>query len=310
MPKAPLNTTDPSSLADWLELNAVCAEAHSSSSTDLASLLRIATTPDDSEEQLLQDTFAELEARSIAAKCGYPFNRDGAVLRLKAADWREYAPYLFCLLLSARGVKFVTSPNPTRLFERLAGAAAQRLLGGKSHNFGFPRSQGLPSGFKEAVEALCKSTQEGDGLDPTAKVYDEKDDALDVVAWRPFPDKWPGQLMLFGQCAAGNDWISKRSELDPGAFSNKWFRKSPQSPVIKAFFIPHRVERDRWRNLCYDAGLILERCRLAYWARGAGKYEDHIEWLKAAIKKLNQESTTKKKPKAKKKSKAGGKLKN
>ena len=93
------------------------------------------------------------------------------------------------------------------------------------------------------------------------------DRALDVVAWRDFNDQSPGKLLLFGQCASGNDWdkAGKLAELNPQEFFEEFMMSVPASPFVKAYFIPHRVERRYWTYYTRHSGMIFDRCRIASW---------------------------------------------
>jgi hypothetical protein len=90
------------------------------------------------------------------------------------------------------------------------------------------------------------------------------------VAWRGFHDNRESKLVIFGQCATGQDWPEKVSELQPEAFWDHWMLVSQVSPLERSFFIPHRVrdegEGETWRYYARYAGILFDRCRVAYWA--------------------------------------------
>jgi hypothetical protein len=90
-----------------------------------------------------------------------------------------------------------------------------------------------------------------------------------------------------GQCAAGSDWETKRTELIPESFWNKWATRQPVHRPTKAFFTPHRVELARWRHFGYDAGIVFDRCRIAYLTHGQETYQKQVMWASATLDKIN-----------------------
>lgn len=285
MVMAPPDPTDCLRLADWMEVETLVAPQRSASRTEVLSLLRIGAVGDQTDEdRIILDAFGELERRSIAADSSYPFIVDGSLLTLRSDNWRNYAAYVFCLLVSYKGVQEASGLNPKRLFEEIASIAAQRYLVGQARHFGFPRPR-QPKSFAGAVSNLCQEMREGEGYHDPGYKHDAKDDAVDIIAWRPFQDNLPGKMLLFGQCAAGSDWYGKRSDRDPKAFCDMWMKRPPVSPMVKAFFIPHRLESERWEHLGRYAGIVFDRCRIAYFSHGEDSYSRHIRWSESVLRK-------------------------
>ncbi len=283
MLRAPTRPTDPLQLADWIELRSLIAPDRNASRMELQSLLRIsAIVSEEEQERLILATFAELSRRAAASREAYPFSVEGSLVRLRSQRWQDYPAYVFCLLVSYVGARKWGKLDATRLFEEIAGLALSRYVDGQAEQFGFPRPT-LPKSFLAAVEALCVSMKEGKGVRESSAHLSAKDEALDIVAWRPFPDGLSGKLIVFGQCAAGKNWFDKRSELVPTSFCKKWMEEQPVIDPIKAFVIPHRVETARWYHLSCDAGIVFERCRLAYFSHGADRLADHVRWSKAIL---------------------------
>ncbi len=262
-------------LADWLELQALLSPDGNSSRGDLESALRPLSAfdgvQDEEIERKILDVFDEIESRSTAAGAAYPYNLDygrSGVIELKS-EWRNYPVYMFCLCLSYFGwdTRCARSINPPKLFEEISCLAARQYLQGEAVGFGAPRTQ-LPPGFAMAIDKLCQCIGEGEGYiqSPT---LNRQDDRLDVVAWKDFPDRLPSKLIMFGQCATGENWQDKLSELQPGNFWGLWMRRSTASPLIRSFFVPHRVERGSWRYVTQYGGLFFDRCRVALWAHNA-----------------------------------------
>jgi hypothetical protein len=119
--------------------------------------------------------------------------------------------------------------------------------------------------FKKAINALCGELGEGDGFNDSPILH-KKDDKIDIVSWRDFNDKRPGKLVLFGQCATGNNWIDKVDEVQPDRFWKQWILRPNVSHLMRVFYIPHRVDKAYWDYYSRAVGLLFDRCRLAYWA--------------------------------------------
>ncbi len=265
----PDSPTDKIRLADWLEIYALLSPDGNSSRGDLESALRTSGLFARDESEAIEikalDVFSELEDRTKAAKDAYPFKIEGSLLR--KLDWRTHPAYVFCLCLSYFGCreKKGSKAFPRRWFEHLSRDAAQHYLGGKALRFGSPRLKTeLPVRFNEAINYICKKLNEGAGY-KAGGLSDRKDDALDIIAWRHFPDELPGKLILFGNCASEKNWEgSKKTELTPEPFCSDWMIDPPKCKIIKSLFIPHRVEYKRFLSHLKRAGIIFDRCRISY----------------------------------------------
>ncbi|NOT46537.1 MAG: hypothetical protein HOP17_02140 [Acidobacteria bacterium] len=266
----PPESTDELRLADWMELLAILSPDGNSSRGDLESALTTASVfdsqgPDALEEKVL-NVFSELESRGFAAEDAYPFSIDGSVLSVKSRIER-FVPYIFCLCLSyyrwSTKRNWEIALNPWLLFEELSSAAAAKFLGGDVYRFGTSRSS-TESAFKTAVNELCLKLGEG-GKFKKRPTLNRQDDKVDLVGWRDFPDKQTSKLLLFGQCAGGSIWTDKVSELQPDAFCNHWMDDPPLSPIIRSFYIPHRVQSTHWDFYARKSGILFDRCRIAYW---------------------------------------------
>ena len=140
------------------------------------------------------------------------------------------------------------------------------------------------------MTALCrKHIGEGEGFRDKSSLA-SKDGGVDVVAWHDFPDGLPGKLLLFGACASGKDWEDKIDELQPGPFCGEWMLDQPVSPLIKAFFTPHRIEQAYWSKHSRRGGILFDRCRIASWTTGKfggeSKYNAvaAADWLKTTLR--------------------------
>ena len=272
-------------LADWVEYVALTSGAVSR--TELVKQLDISSGDggadagkDDSEEDedtpieaLADAVFHELEDRLAA--CGgengaFPYTLTGSYLEKRATA--AAGPYAFMVALAARSKENGNVfRRGVKIFEQLSAAAAQcyigsSLLESKALVFGFPRRDPVPKGFADALQHLCVSVGEGVGpRKDREKLKDEKDGGLDVVAWTSFLDGRGGKLIALGQCAAGKNWDAKTTALaSPQDWWTNWLSDRPGAMPIKMFFVPHRVTRADWINVCAHAGILFDRCRIAH----------------------------------------------
>jgi hypothetical protein len=276
IPHTPRLSDDNTILADWLEFEALTSDNGGCSLLELARQLGIAGVGDAENEALLEprqfadnpkldEVMNEIEGRSAGCSDGYPFEIDSAGNSIsRKADWTEYT-YTNLLLISLidchTSVQSTAGPiYPARLFEAICVVVAEKYLGGrelgaKAYHFGAPRPDG--SGFSTALKALAASLKgtPHDIIDPSA----EKDDGLDVLAWRPFADMRCNFMCLFGQCATGANWPEKMPQ--PLEFLNVWLRL--ETPAVNpALFVPFTLKQVEWMKKSQSA-IVFDRCRIS-----------------------------------------------
>jgi hypothetical protein len=275
----PVASDGPKEHADWLELLALHSSDGNSSYQDLVASLRRAGTvdavserrqPDQGSEisqQLADSAFAELDTRSRSCGDQYPFVVADQHIQLRNTELSA-GPYAFMLMLKAFGVK--AGPRTVRgatNFEELAAIAASNYLGGedagaKRYHFGFPRRV-TPGGFRAALDDLCHVLGEGGGSRSRPSRRHQKDAKLDLVAWRPFEDQRIGKLIAFGQCAAGDGYDAKATELVPQQFCRLWMREPPMVQPLVFFFVPRCVDDEEWETIhAIGNTLLFDRCRI------------------------------------------------
>jgi hypothetical protein len=280
----PSASDDAERLADWLELRALESADRNSAIQDLVAVIKRSGTTDglDDEESsvdrggeksqaVAEDAFSEIDDRFLA--CGgrqgaYPFKVGQQYIQLKKQ--RDNSVYLFLLLLSRFGKDAGPSGlDAASVFEEICLAAAHMYHGGASpgigsYHFGAPR-RSTPKAFVTALNDMCQKMGEGEGCRTQRhNIGDQRDAKLDLVVWRSFTDGRPGQLISFGQCATGNNWDDKLSELQPRAFCGMWMKDPPAVDPLRLFFVPFRVEKRRWLDVAFRGGILFDRCRIAF----------------------------------------------
>jgi len=285
-PPLPPAQENPEVHADWLELCALRLPAGSVSIREFIRDLGISDTTDaiteeedeaghqtdaDRCESIAESAFGELDDRH--RDCGhqgaaYPFQVMPQVL--ERTDGTEGTVYRFLALLSCFGRS--AGPPGTdgaRLFEDICVKAAKAYFGGdlneaEAFAFGFPRRV-LPPSFKKAVDDLCRRMGEGVcHRRNRTELPSRKDAKLDIVAWRDFHDRRRGKLIGFGQCATGQNWKEKLTELPAtNDWCTYWLDDRPAVWPIRLFFVPHRVAEKNWLHTCVYGGILFDRCRIA-----------------------------------------------
>ena len=299
MLQLPESPTDEIELADWLELTALVSPDLNSHRSDLYSALNQGSLFDEQGEEVLEakilDTFDELETRVRSTGAAYPFAIEGGLVQAYS-NWRDLSSYVFSLCLSyvrweqRRGMRTF----PARIFEALCTQAAAAWIGGHAVRFGSPRQPPeMPRGFVSAINELSKKHLcEGNGIKKEERVDWTKDYGLDVVAWRYWPDDLAGKLIVFGACASGRDWDEKVRDLDIETFWNQWIEGDMLSPIIRAFFIPHRIPSRRWKRTTREAGIVFDRCRIASLSEqlpSDNPHGDGLAWIDSVLQGLQTE---------------------
>jgi hypothetical protein len=112
---------------------------------------------------------------------------------------------------------------------------------------------------------------------------------LDVLAWKPFQDGRPNQIVMLVQCAAGKNWRTKTKELNLKAWSSYIdFMCVP----IKGFTLPDIIsDVARFDDYGQDAGVIFDRSRIYRNIVGTtldtATQKKLITWCKRRIKSMN-----------------------
>ena len=272
-------------LADYVEL--VAWRDGSMSAVALIRFLGRREDPDysagvpeeDEADTVVEDAFGEIERRREACAGDYPFVLDdsGAIVQRQGgrtggqAD-AMHAIYEYLLLatrLDMKNDRRHGGYDGTRLLEDLAAEVARGYLGSRSESmvFGTAASAG---GFPARVNELCSRMDEGGGFaNHGSTASRQQDGKLDIVAWTPFSDRLPGQLIMFGQCKTGTHYKDQLAQLQPDAFCRKWLRTQPAVTPTRAFFLSEALPRSGWRNSAVDAGVLFDRCRMVDFARDA-----------------------------------------
>ena len=310
-------------IADFAELECLRRDDANVSITDIVRIIQREHDglSDDAVFERVSEAFADLEDRG--RHCGevdgrYPFRvlDRGTMLqfeRTSDATTAEPTTYLYLLLATRMNMareRMQGHEDATALFEEVCREVAIRFFGGPRPEveaivFGTSRATNQDdldaddeidrTSFVDAVNHLCGELGEGlrfQAASASPRVT-AKDGRLDVVVWRRFADRRPGQLIAFGQCKTGTNWDRDVYQLQPEAFCSKWMLKRPAAIPTRMFFIAERVCGDAsdvahgtWYELCCDSGILFDRCRIMEFASGL---PDPLtrrirKWVRAAAK--------------------------
>lgn len=225
---------------------------------------------DDENVDALDEVMNEVERRQAACRNGYPYQLDerGNVLHYVPADEGHHALLYGYLLLSTRLNMTTTRSHAgidgSTLLEEVSAEALRQYLGPRDRALSMVFGTAAGSAdFPGKVATLCNALKEGGGF----RAYDTgavhaNDDKLDVVAWSPFADQSPSQIIVFGQCKTGTAWSEKLCQLQPDAFTKKWIDRPFLFDPLRAFCISEAADRSRWGGYAAEGGLLFDRCRL------------------------------------------------
>jgi hypothetical protein len=256
------SSEEASDLADWVEASCLFVDGSLSHSQ-----IGLALGAEELDDTIVEDISYEVHRREQMAK-SYPLTTRGTRFFVKR-KWNQSVAYSFQLLLTFLrefGLSGDTRawPRLSKQFERLSELAVRQYLHGLSLNIGTPRNAPIPRGFADCLHHISQTVREHpvrqEHLDYSGPVG--KDEGVDVVAWIPFEDDTPSQVVLLVNCSAGKDWKEKRTELDMKYWSKiiDWHVRPSQG-----FSIPFVYQRDEaeWRGLSTHVGVLFDRMRIS-----------------------------------------------
>ena len=299
LPGIPTSQADTHELADFAEL--LCWMRGSTSEREIvAALGRIddndtmagCNDVEDENGATLDEVMNEIERRDTACGSGYPFKLEleGTVLKCcpVTPEATQSIVYLYLLLstrLNMKSDRIHADIDGADLLETLSAHALKSYLGtsnARSMVFGTSKSGTFP----DRVNNLCQELREGTGFRSLDNApVQAKDDKLDAVAWIPFADRLPSQLIIFAQCKTGTSWHDSTAQLQPGVFIDKWMGGKVLVNPLRAFCVSEAIDTSRFRGIAKSAGVLFDRCRLVQFSDGlSGTTLSKIQtWTKAAL---------------------------
>ena len=272
---------------------------------------------DEPNEEWVGDVRAELDYRRRSLDGNYPFTLEGSERWiLTSSHDPDYISHLvYRSMLFATGMRFgllTPIPDIDRAVQIASTLVAGRIVDGEAVWFGWPRPDGTK--FQSAMESWLERLGEKIPLTPPSWTTGaEKDEGIDIIAWRSFGDAIAPRLILFGQVASGrNNWENKSVKAYLDARIDSWLGEYMQKSVIPAMFVPwpqyievdaktrNRTapEKKDFRAWCASEarlrektlGLLIDRVRAAELAESVEEelskelIESLSQWTQAALK--------------------------
>lgn len=241
---------EPLLLADWAELWAMASPVPLSKGKLRTTLARESQL----EEAVAVDAWSELERRSGLFSTDWPLElAEGALEAKPDSDAKLLFNYFMCALAYGYGIE----NEGRRIFEYCVRDVARALTGNTALRLGAPREPYRP--LADLVAEFCKDSLEPPGCTPPPPT--DKDLGLDIATWVSFPDRRGGHIHFWGQCATGQNWSEKLTELNP----EKWRDHVNWAvPPVRFFATPFVLHENEFRRASQDAGLVLDRPRLLH----------------------------------------------
>lgn len=234
------------------------------------------------EEDLAGRTLEHIQERERFLGDSYPFFVDGQTLRYRPGG---NGVYEFCLRLSLMDHSANQNSDDVVLFELLSARAVSFFLSGDYLRSGWPTHDLVerPKRLKAVSERLHKLTGEwhwspmpSSENDPNSRVT--KDEGMDFVVWRRL-DSRDASLFIAGQCACGNDWRNKLSELNPDRLA-RWWPRATNVPFVRAFALPYVIPgNNAIQDVSRQAGLVFDRVRLTLASMNIGNRPAWDTWF-------------------------------
>ncbi|MEJ7694694.1 hypothetical protein [Daejeonella sp.] len=274
----PIPTVDShiEALADYFEIQALCAQNNEISAKDiLKKLMKPADEPSDEagiedlEDKIntkLEPVIDAIQRRITNSRGNYPFTLEvnGNVVAFRG--FNDFTAYLYVYLLFATRLNMNANASfqnidGTKLFELISAEVAKTYFGDRSSALVFGTA--LDGGFDAKVNDLCEKLNEGTSfVNHGGGEVTENDDALDIVVWKSFEDQVANKLIGFGQCKTGTSYEGQRKDLQPKDFCKKWIKTPINQEPIRMFFIADVMEVAKFWKRSLDAGILFDRVRI------------------------------------------------
>jgi hypothetical protein len=241
------------SVADWIEVECLL-QGHAVS----AASLQVSAQVHGLREADIALGLRAMTRRAQLVGPGYPFAvAQGASARREAVA----SPWVAWLLMSPESParQSVALGEAAQLHEWLTQLACADLYGPDSQalRFGWPSEDGRPREFPDAVRWLAgrMGVAPGGSFRPPRA----KDGGVDVVVWRPFPDRRSGFPVLLVQCTIEKDYAHKAADVDTRVWSG-WLALDvdPGTALAVPAVVPAGEE---WNSLAART-VVLDRIRL------------------------------------------------
>lgn len=202
---------------------------------------------------LADDIFLQLEERAKLFSTKFPFKISQSRIETKA-NLTEI--YKFMLELSL-GVK--PSNKDRKKFELIVGSTLSGTGFITPFNIGFPRVGNIPKKLGDAVKEFGKIIHNDSFLILDFHPED-KDYHMDILCSLSLGDHRGGICSFIGQCATGENWPQKTSEINLNALSR---HLNFLIPPVRFMAIPFLIlDKEKFLRASAESGFIFDRARI------------------------------------------------
>lgn len=284
-------------LCDWIEGSVLFYEDNLSTA-DVVDVLKdegIYENQDDAVE-IVTRTWYELRRRLGWIEEASPFSFTRGTMR-RVGCWEENPAHSFCVLLSmplcykdwSTGQCGSDYIEQGQLFESLTKASIEnQFTDWEVYQTGWSQMNSMK--LPDIVDNIASCLGEEKGDIWLWEDEDAKDAGLDLLFYRPFPDKRVGVPVYLMQCASGKYWKDKLHTPDLKVWTKIiLFAATPK----KAFAIPFALSDGEFKNRCNRVdGMLLDRYRLLAAANHNKEWvsrllrDEIIDWMAPKLETL------------------------
>ncbi|GAB2592226.1 hypothetical protein [Microlunatus antarcticus] len=273
-------------IADWIEVSLLVRGPRP---IGLDALLGFFQKSQGLEPQRLTAGLREMSRRASLLGSRYPFKIHGeyAVRSENHATGSTYA--LLTLLSPGNPVReylgAVPDDGSAVHFESVVVDAVKSIWGvnGRALRFGWPSDVGRPPEFDLAIQWLAQQIGVPVGLG--YRQPRRKDGGVDVVGWRPFPDRRSGFPVLLVQCTLQENLVAKGLDIDRRLWSS-WLAMDVDPETALATPAALTVG-PVWDELALKY-MVLDRLRLVGLAVEQTTDEVALGWVRQTVDELHE----------------------
>lgn len=268
---------------DWIEGSLFFGTQEEISKSDIVDILCEEQIYDsqDFAFEMINNIWGEFRSRHSSISRYTPFKIDKSSLSF-SSTWSDYLGLSFntALALSPLYPAWASSfgrdyTEQGRLFEKLTKEAMTHVFPGwKVELVG--ASPGKPAKIKDVVSMVSGLLRESKGDIEKWAESQAKEEGLDILCYREFPDSKAGYPTFLMQCASGNDWSRKLNKPELSVWAKLiQFATTP----VKGFAMPFCLsESDFRRKNNRTSGILFDRYRLL-----SGDIE-HDSWISSELR--------------------------
>lgn len=213
---------------------------------------------EDKRKGLIREVFVSvISTRFAQLKQYYPFKYNNKHHSIEVKNQLFDENYFYLALLLSSNLRFIGNPYSSQLpkiFEEISLEFFKKFLPKHSESYifgtGSSKNKLSKGNFYERLNSLSKELNLiiSSKVNPNIEIKNKSGErGLDLVGWVKLNDKAPGTLMLFAQCACGEQWEDKQLESHAISWTNYIDFFNKPSNIL---FFPHNFRNPEglWEN--------------------------------------------------------------